>query len=98
MESKIKIKSKLDRTKQVEYYESREINNDDIRYETTIYETDILGKPVMICLGRPNYTFKYKNIVYFPIYLMRNDVVRSHIGVYEVLLNARMARYSHCRS
>ena len=94
MESKIKIKSKLDRTKQVEYYESREINNDDIRYETTIYETDILGKPVIICLGRPNYTFKYKNIVYFPIYLMRNDVVRSHIGVYEVLLD-NLIQYSN---
>lgn len=94
MASKTKLKSKIDKTKQVEYYESRKLNQDDIKYETTIYETDILGKTVAICLGRANYLFQYKNIVYFPIYLMRGDVIRSQIGVYEIYLD-NLIEYSH---
>jgi len=94
MASKTKLKSKIDKTKQVEYYESRTLNQDDIKYETTIYETDILGKTVAICLGRTNYLFQYKNIVYFPIYLMRGDVIRSQIGVYEIYLD-NLIEYSH---
>ena len=87
MDSKKKIKSVIDRTKQVEYYESRELNQDDIKYETTIYDTDILGNPVAICLGKANYMFQYKNIVHFPVYLMRGDVIRSQIGLYEIYLD-----------
>ena len=94
MASKTKLKSKIDKTKQVEYYELRTLNQDDIKYETTIYETDILGKTVAICLGRANYLFQYKNIVYFPIYLMRGDVIRSQIGVYEIYLD-NLIEYSH---
>ena len=87
MDPKKKIKSVIDRTKQVEYYESRELNHDDIKYETTIYDTDILGNPVAICLGKANYMFQYKNIVHFPVYLMRGDVIRSQIGLYEIYLD-----------
>jgi hypothetical protein len=83
----MKIKSKIDATKQVEYTESRELSRDDAELETALYETDILDKPVAICLGRANYTYNYRNVVYFPIYLMRDDVVRSQIGVYEVALD-----------
>jgi len=89
----MKIKSKIDATKQVEYTESRELSRDDVQLETALYETDILDKPVAICLGRANYTYNYRNVVYFPIYLMRGDVVRSQIGVYEVALD-RVIEYS----
>lgn len=88
-----KIKSKIDSTKKVEYSETRVLNRDDIQHETTIYETDILGMPVAISLGRPDYTYNYRNVVYFPIYLMRGDVVRSQIGVYELRLD-ELIRYS----
>jgi hypothetical protein len=53
----MKIKSKIDATKQVEYTESRELSPDDVWVETALYETDILDKPVAICLGRANYTY-----------------------------------------
>lgn len=89
----MKIKSKIDATKQVEYTESRELSSDDVWVETALYETDILDKPVAICLGRANYTYNYRNVVYFPIYLMRGDVIRSQIGVYEVALD-RVIEYS----
>jgi hypothetical protein len=89
----MKIKSKIDATKQVEYTESRELSPDDVWVETALYETDILDKPVAICLGRANYTYNYRNVVYFPIYLMRDDVIRSQIGVYEVALD-RVIEYS----
>ena len=85
--SQKKIKSKIDSTKNVEYSETRILNRDDIQYETTIYETDILDMPVAICLGKIDYTYNYRNVVYLPIYLMRGDTVRSQIGVYEMRLD-----------
>jgi predicted NAD-dependent protein-ADP-ribosyltransferase YbiA (DUF1768 family) len=71
--------------KTVEYKESREIEPEDIDYETAIYELDIYGQSHLVALGKPKYTFSTKyDIIYFPIYLLRKNKIRGKIGVYEI--------------
>jgi predicted NAD-dependent protein-ADP-ribosyltransferase YbiA (DUF1768 family) len=71
--------------KSIEYLETREIDPEDVDYETALYEMEIYGKPHAVALGKVKYTYSTKyGIVYFPIYLIRKDKIRGKIGVYEL--------------
>ena len=71
--------------KLVEYDESREIDPEDIDFESAIYEIEIYGQSYLVALGKPKYTFSTKyDVVYIPIYLVRKNKIRGKIGVYEV--------------
>ena len=70
---------------EINYPEIKTIENSDINYDAPIYEANVLGIATLICIGQPNYTFAQSNqIVYYSIYLMKNDKVVSKIGLYEV--------------
>ena len=77
------VKSKLDST--VNYPEFKRLDPEDKNYDASQYETNILGKDVIIALGKSKYTFIDKNIEYFPIYLVRDGRVDIQIGVYELM-------------
>ena len=77
------VKSILD--PKLNYPEMRDLDAEDKEYEASVYETDILGVPVVIALGQAKYAFIDDNIIYFPIYLVKNQKVDTQIGVYEVL-------------
>ena len=77
------VKSILD--PKINYPEMRDLDAEDKEYEASVYETDILGIPVVIALGQAKYAFIEDNIIYFPIYLVKNQKVDTQIGVYEVL-------------
>jgi len=80
------VRSKLDPT--INYPEIKTIDNVDINYDAPIYEANVLGIATVICIGQPNYTFAQSNqVVFYPIYLMKNEKVVSQIGIYEVLEN-----------
>jgi len=71
--------------KTIEYPESREIDPEDMDYDAAIYEIEIYGKPHLVALGKPKYTFSTKyDVVYFPIYLLRKNKIRGKVGVYEI--------------
>jgi predicted NAD-dependent protein-ADP-ribosyltransferase YbiA (DUF1768 family) len=76
------VKSKI--KPEIEYNESKKIDAEDMDYETPIYEAEIFAKRVAIGIGKIKYTYTGKNVVYYPVYLIANDVVKSRIGVFEL--------------
>ena len=71
--------------KSVHYPENKRINKEDENHEASIYELNINNVNVQIVLGVEIYTHLDKNIVYFPIYIIKDDKIESQIGIYEVL-------------
>ncbi len=69
---------------EITYNESKKINEEDRGYKTRVYEIDLLGKIAYIALGKIKYTFTGKDILYYLVYLIQNDIVRSQIGVVEI--------------
>mgnify|MGYP001345220390 CR=1 FL=1 len=77
------VKSKLSST--VNYPEHKKMNPRDEDFEASVYDTNILGVPVVIAIGQPQDTFlKSDNIIYYPIYVVDDGAVDSQIGVYEI--------------
>ena len=69
---------------EIEYKELKTIDYEDKEHESHVYETEIYGKRVEIAIGKIKYTYTGKNILYYPVYLISNDVVKSQIGVIEM--------------
>ena len=76
------VVSKIDNT--VNYSEQKTLNSEDVEHNATTYETELLGFDLIIAIGKEKYNFVEKNIIYFPIYLIKDDIVYSQIGVYEI--------------
>ena len=77
------VKSRL--RPSVNYPEHKHMNAADVNFDASIYDTDILGIPLVIAVGQPEYTFlKSDNIIYYPIYVVVGEEIDSQIGVYEV--------------
>jgi len=77
------VKSKINHS--VHYPENKRINKEDENHEASIYELSINNVNVQIVLGLEIYTHIDKNIVYYPIYIIKDDKIESQIGIYEVL-------------
>ena len=77
------VKSILDNT--INYPEIKKLDKDDLEFDATVYEIEILGITQEIALGQGKYSFIQKNIIYYPIYLVVKDKVDSQIGLYEIL-------------
>ena len=71
----------------INYPEIKNIDSDDLQHDASLYETDINGNSIIIALGKEKFTYTKNNIVYFPIYLVKNDKVSSQIGLYETKLD-----------
>ena len=64
----------------------------DIDFDAMIYEDTVGGKIRKFAIGNPQYTFNNKGIIYFPIYLIKNEMVDIRVGVYEI----RMEQEASC--
>jgi hypothetical protein len=74
----------------VNYTELKALNPSDTKennYKAPLYEATVLGINTIISIGNIINTFLSSNIVYYPIYLIKNDKVVSQIGVYEIFQN-----------
>jgi predicted NAD-dependent protein-ADP-ribosyltransferase YbiA (DUF1768 family) len=69
---------------EITYNESKKINEEDRGYKSRIYEIDLLNKIAYIALGKIKYTFTGKDVLYYLVYLIREDTVVSQIGVIEI--------------
>lgn len=70
----------------INYAEAKTIDPEDLGYSSSIYEIDLEGgHPFQFVLGKQKYTYSSKNILYYPIYLVRDDNIKSQIGVFELL-------------
>lgn len=84
------VSSKLDDS--VIYEELKIVDPEDIKKEADLYEIELNGLDIIIATGNAKNTFSDKNIVYFPIYLVKSDKSILQIGVYE-LFATDMANY-----
>jgi hypothetical protein len=79
------VKSKI--SSQVDYDESKEIEDEDIDYSSPLYDYKLFDNDIVIALGKQRHTFSRHDLVYFPIYLVINEMPRAKIGVFEVESN-----------
>ena len=75
------VSSKLN--PEINYIEKRTIESEDVGHTSILYAIDVYGLDTMIVLGKPKYTFSGKQVVYYPIYVVADDKIKSQIGVYE---------------
>jgi predicted NAD-dependent protein-ADP-ribosyltransferase YbiA (DUF1768 family) len=76
---------------EINYPEIKYLDPDDKVYDAPMYLINILNTDdVTIALGQAKYTFIDKDIIYYPIYLVRNEKVCKQIGVYEIMSNELM--------
>lgn len=71
----------------INYPELKKLDPDDKNYDATLYEISIMNVDIIIALGQPKYTFINDNIIFYPIYLVKDDKVNTQIGVYEIFAN-----------
>jgi len=79
------VKSILGEKENVNYPEIKILNIEDKNFDATMYEIMVLGKDIIIALGQAKYTFIDDNIIYFPIYFVKDDSFSAQIGVYEII-------------
>ena len=71
----------------INYIELKSLDSSDTQehnYKAPLYEASVLGINTIISIGNIKNTYISQNIVYYPIYLIKNDKVLSQIGVYEM--------------
>jgi hypothetical protein len=69
---------------EIDYPEFRGMDEGDNEYNATVYEYETAtGKPVVVALGKANYQFSHKNVIYFSVYLLANNTPKIRIGVFE---------------
>ena len=79
------VSSKIN--KEINYEENKSIDPEDNGYQSSLYEIDIGNQTIIIALGKQKYTYSNKKVVYYPIYLIDDDVIKSQIGVYELSID-----------
>jgi len=68
----------------IHYVETKKIDPEDKGYASSVYEMTIHGETVEFVLGKQKYTYTSKNVLYFPIYLVRDNRTHAQIGIYEI--------------
>lgn len=76
------VKSKLNSN--VNYSEIKILNVEDRDKEVALFEIELFDIPLLIALGEEKYTYSNEKIVYFPVYLIKNERVGKQIGIYEI--------------
>lgn len=78
---------------EIKYKELRTIDDEDKDHASYIYETKIDNKEVAIAFGKVKYTYTEKDLLYYPVYLMAQNAVKSQIGVLELASN-KLSKYT----
>jgi predicted NAD-dependent protein-ADP-ribosyltransferase YbiA (DUF1768 family) len=83
------VLSKLNRD--VSYVERKTVDAEDAQKEFELYEMEIKKVEIIVTIGNVKNTFESKNILFFPLYLIKFNLKAVQIGVYEILANSYIA-------
>ena len=70
--------------KNIQYKSGYGIDNDDIDYDTSVYDYEWNGINIEIALGKIKYTYSKYGVLYCSIYLIVDDTPVSRIGIFEI--------------
>ena len=60
---------------EVNYIELKKINDEDKNKELDLYELELLNERVIVSIGSIQNNFIRQNISYFPIYLIKKNLI-----------------------
>ena len=67
----------------INYNENKAVDDEDIGHASSLYEIQLFDMPIEIGVGKEKYTYSSHNVVYYSIYLIVDDEIKSRIGVVE---------------
>ena len=69
----------------INYPEIKTLDEDDRNIEVSLYEIELLNVTLNVALGNIKYLFEKENIIFYPVYVIKDDNVSNQIGVYELM-------------
>ncbi len=76
------VLSKID--SDVSYPELKSVDSGDLKMEVNLYQLEVKDIDIIIAVGNAKNTYEDKNVLYFPIYLLKHNNKVIQIGVYEI--------------
>ena len=67
----------------INYNENKAVDDEDIGHASSLYEIQLFDMSIEIGVGKEKYTYSTHNVVYYSIYLIVDDEIKSRIGVVE---------------